>query len=78
MIKRRNWLEQAIRVYLVCAVGAVVSGSFLGAAWLKVIGGLLLGMVLFVVLIAGAYLFFIGRMKPPFSANIVNGYKSVT
>ncbi len=65
MTTRRNWLEPTVRVYLVCAVGTLVSGSLLGAAWLKVIGGLLLGTALIAVLVAGVYLFFVGRMKPP-------------
>lgn len=64
MIKRRNWLEPAVRVYLVCAVGALVVGSFLGTTWLKLIGGFLLGMALLAIPIVGAYLFFIGRAKP--------------
>jgi hypothetical protein len=58
-------LEPAVRAYLVCAVGTLVSGSLLAVTWLKVIGGVLLGFALVAVIIASLYLFAVGRIKSP-------------
>lgn len=63
MSARRNWLEPAVRVYLLCAVGSLVAGSLSGMTWLKMIGGFLVGLVLLTAAAASVYLFTISRIK---------------
>lgn len=61
MATRRNWLEPAVRAYLVCAVGSFVVGSLAGLTWLKLIGGSLVGFALIAAGAAGLYLFIVRR-----------------
>jgi len=63
MSTRRNWLEPAVRIYLLCAVGTLVAGSLSGATWLTMIGGFLLGLALLTAAVASGYLFVVGRSK---------------
>ncbi|MFQ3593041.1 MAG: hypothetical protein SNJ82_07610 [Gemmataceae bacterium] len=63
MSNRRNWLEPAVRVYFLCAIGALVAGSLSGVTWLKMIGGFLLGLALLTAVAAGVFLLAVGRVK---------------
>jgi|GEM_PF-5191105 len=65
MNTRRNWLEPAVRAYLVCCVGAFTGGTLLQVRWLQMIGGFLLGMALVAASVAGLYMFAVGRIKTP-------------
>jgi hypothetical protein len=75
MGSRRNWLEPAVRIYLLCAVGTLVAGSLSGATWLTMIGGFLLGLALLTAAVASGYLFVVGRSK---SASQVSASPPVT
>lgn len=59
---RSNWIEPAVRFYLICAVGAFALGCLFHLVPLKMIGGILLAAALFVVGGTGLYLFYDGRL----------------
>lgn len=63
MRARGNWLEPAVRIYLICAVNAFALGCLFHLIFLKMIGGILLAVSLFVVGGAGLYLVYAGRLK---------------